>query len=138
VNIVLFLAQQKLLALLDGMYRKFLENVSRLLFRHLFISLEKYCFPSSFFIYNFFYQLFTYHEFLKLIHRHLYLSMGRSTIHVILHGFLDFSNDINKCLNSNLLTFSKNFLYIPSNKASNRWIVSPVHLTLYPFFFVQI
>jgi hypothetical protein len=41
VNIVLFLAQQKLLALLDGMYRKFLENVSRLLFRHLFISLEK-------------------------------------------------------------------------------------------------
>jgi hypothetical protein len=40
VNIVLFLAQQKLLALLDGMYRKILENVSRLLFRHLFISLD--------------------------------------------------------------------------------------------------
>jgi hypothetical protein len=29
--------------------------------------------------------------------------MGRSTIHVMLHGYLDFSNDINKCLISNLM-----------------------------------
>jgi hypothetical protein len=53
-NIVLFLAQQKLLALLDGMYRTFLENVSRLLFRHLFISLEKSKNPCNLLSINYF------------------------------------------------------------------------------------